>query len=136
MEENFLTVPQWVFCAFWRILDVSGWAWLEDYRIHEPDEVKRLNRATVGQVVRTVFTEQVLQTIIGSWWLSGRTATEDALTLNHVKAMEGLVPIVRNALALVLGPRNAEDALTMYGRSLIWWTYWWVVPALQMFVAL
>ena len=37
----------------------------------------RLNTHTVSEVVRAVIIEQFLQTVVGLWWLNGRSDVED-----------------------------------------------------------
>lgn len=128
--------PQWVFCAFFRMLDISAWAWLNKYRVHEPEEITKLNRATVSEVVRAVFTEQILQTIAGLWWLGGRSDSEDATLVNHTRVMSSWAPFVFKLLQAVLGSRLATPAIHGFGVQLIWWWYWYIVPIFQMLAAL
>ncbi len=113
-----------------------GWRWLERYRLHESKEVTRLNRATVGEVVRAVVTEQVLQTAIGLWWLSGRSDVEDATKINHALRTSALLQNIQHIMHLLLGSGAGDKAFAHYGPQVAWWLYWYLVPGVQMFTAL
>jgi len=112
-------------------LDMSGWRWLDKYRLHEPAEVAARNRATVGQVVRAVIVQQIIQTALGYWWMQG----EDEHQTNHVRAMDALYNPVYQTLMFLVGPSNAASVLVRHGSSIISAVYWWLIPVAQFMLA-
>lgn len=56
-------VGYWLFCGLFHYFDT--YKVFEQYRIHTPEEVEKKNKATVGQVVRAVLSEQTIQFFAG-----------------------------------------------------------------------
>lgn len=109
---------------------------MNKYRIHEPEEVTRLNIATVSEVVRAVIIEQCLQTIIGLWWLDGRSDIEDPSLADHTQAMTQVASSLRKVMGFAFSEQASAFVLSSFGPQVVWWTYWYMMPAIQMFVAL
>src|SRR5882762_8431118 len=61
----------WLLSSIFHIFDVSGWKWLERFRIHDSVEVSSRNLASRFQVLRAVILQQVIQTVLGIFWLEG-----------------------------------------------------------------
>jgi sphinganine C4-monooxygenase len=97
---------------------------LNKYRIHESEEVTRLNIATVSEVVRAVIIEQC------------RSDIEDPSLADHTQAMTQLASSLRKAMGFAFSEQASAFVLSSFGPQVVWWTYWYMIPAIQMFVAL
>src|SRR5712691_572580 len=113
----------WLVASFFHILDTSNWAWLNRYRIHDSAEVASRNRASRLTVLFAVLFQQVLQTILALLWVS-----EPPERIDHAAAMRSIA----YALVRPLGIVDAAGA----GAPLAYLIYWWLLPAVQLFVAM
>jgi len=114
------------------MLDVSGWAWVQHYRIRDGSDVTSRNKATLGQVIRAVILQQSIQTALGWWWLRDIEPAD----VTHGRAMGHLYPIVLRALDLALGKQNATRLAALHGPAIVSIVYWWAIPTVQFLFAL
>jgi len=112
----------WSLSLFFHYLDVSGWKWLEKYRIHESSEVKARNVATRSQVVCFVLLQQVLQTVLGLMYLS-----DGHKTTNHTQNMHDLAMKLRPLLRWGMGGIKTEEVMPDF----VYFIYWWGMPGFQ-----
>lgn len=56
-------VGYWLFCSMFHYFDTHNL--FEQYRIHTPEELEKKNKATMGQVIRAVISEQTVQLFAG-----------------------------------------------------------------------
>ena len=120
-------VAYWSLSLFFHSLDISGWKWLEKYRIHESSEVKARNLATRSQVVWAVLFQQFIQTALGLVWLA-----EDQEHTNHVGELLKLAASMEPILARALGIHMNPQLLT----SATHFVYWWGIPVFQFLSAM
>ena len=113
----------WLVAGFFHLLDISNWAWLDRYRIHDSAEVASRNRASRLTVLFAVIFQQLFQTILGLLWVS-----ESPEPADHATAMASIA----HALARPLGIFDAAEAAV----PLAYLLYWWLIPAVQLFVAM
>ncbi|KAL0067132.1 Sphingolipid C4-hydroxylase sur2 [Marasmius tenuissimus] len=120
-------IAYWVASLFFHFLDTSNWKWLERYRIHESAEVKSRNLASVSDVIYAVIFQQVLQTVLGYFWIEDHG--------NHVHQMakmqewaRTLAPYILPCVEGQLKPKLLHDSA--------YWVYWWVIPSAQFFGAM
>ncbi|KAF9512683.1 hypothetical protein BS47DRAFT_1330171 [Hydnum rufescens UP504] len=125
----------WFLSLFFHLLDLGRWPWIEKFRIQEPDEVVSRNKATVGQVVRSVLLQQILQTVGGLWWLNS-LETEGDYIVDHNQAMKNLYRVVFRALEIFIGWETTRDTLDVCGPALVSILYWWFIPIIQLLFAL
>lgn len=113
-------IAYWVLSMFFHCLDVSGWKWLEKYRIHESEEARKKNVVSRSRVIGAVIFQQVIQTVLGLAWV------EETRILNHAERIRGIGALLRPILTQYLGE---------WGRAIIprviHLTYWWFIPAAQ-----
>lgn len=121
-------VAYWVLSLFFHFLDMSEWAWLDKYRIHESKEVTSRNLATRSQVVWAVILQQVIQTAIGLIWLG----EEQVHHYNHSQELERLGAMIKPVLLVVLGSGMNPIVLVRTTEAV----YWWGIPALQLLAAM
>ncbi|KJA25667.1 hypothetical protein HYPSUDRAFT_37088 [Hypholoma sublateritium FD-334 SS-4] len=121
-------VAYWVLSLFFHYLDMSGWTWLDKYRIHESSEVKSRNLATRSQVVWAVFLQQIIQTAIGLIWLG----EEKVYHVNHVQELERLADIIKPSLLTIFGAGMNPIILVRSAQAI----YWWAIPAGQLLAAM
>jgi sphinganine C4-monooxygenase len=130
-------VGYWVLSLVFHLIDTAELPYFEKRRIHESPEVLSRNKATIGQVVRAVAVQQILQTILGYVWLEDdATIFEREVNKDHLAIMSSMTPAIANLTVLALGQRTGEQVLKTYGPELVRWTYWWGVPILRMLFAL
>jgi sphinganine C4-monooxygenase len=111
----------WSLSMFFHYLDVSGWEWLEKYRIHESEQAMQRNVVSRSHVVGAVIFQQVIQTLLGLVWMS-----EEKRILNHPERMRDIGALIRPLLTRFLG----EWGPVILPR-VIHLTYWWFIPAAQ-----
>lgn len=121
-------IAYWVASILFHILDISEWKWLEKYRIHESAEVKSRNLVTRAQVIRAVILQQIVQTIIGVFWMEQELSGE---LLDHVAHIQWLEPTVARILSWVLGEKTGARILDRDGALLLYTVYWWAIPSVK-----
>lgn len=116
----------WSSSLFFHSLDISDWKWLEKYRIHESAETQTRNLVSRTQVIWAVIFQQVVQTVLGLFWLS------DHYDGDHVLAMHRIARFLAPILFRLVG-REWEGKLL---HSLAYSIYWWVIPSAQLLFAM
>lgn len=106
----------------------------EQYRIHEPDEVKSKNRVTVRQVLVAVFAQQAIQTVLGLWWLGDEDPAYGPFR-DHAADLDKYAGWVASAAIAVLGKELGRALVRTCGPDVASWLYWWGVPVAQFFLA-
>lgn len=125
-----LVVPVVVYwaCAIpFDILDYFSPSSLEKYRIHESEEVKSKNRVSKTNVVMTVILQQIMQTLLGWWWLEDDANSK----LDHTKSIQTIQSFLTQVVLRSLGSENAIRFVNSSGPPLASWLYWWGIPCLQ-----
>jgi sphinganine C4-monooxygenase len=147
-------IAYWSLSLFFHALDISGWKWLDKYKIHESEEVRRKNLVSRTEVVFAVIFQQVIQTLMGLVWLD-----EEVNSGGYANVVKGLQrwerllePSVDRVLAVlgelqalvgggdVLGA-GASGGAAVGGKEevlarIAYFMYWWGVPAFQFFAAM
>jgi sphinganine C4-monooxygenase len=126
-------IAYWALSLFFHALDVSGWRWLDKYRIHESVEVKSRNLATRSEVVRAVLLQQAIQTMLGLVWV-----TEDVHNGpgSWRADMEGVGTVLVRVARFVLGKELGGVVLQAVGADIVYFMYWWGIPVLQFCLAM
>ncbi|KAF8522446.1 sphingosine hydroxylase [Hysterangium stoloniferum] len=127
-------IAYWVVSLSYHVLDISGWKWLEKYRIQESDEVTSRNLVTKGRVVREVAFQQFLQTTFGYIWLN--SVSESVNFRNHAADLRQLSGTVSRFALPLLGEERAQLLLSAYGPRITYGLYWWAIPITQFIIAL
>lgn len=124
----------WLTSAVFYCLDVSNWAWLDRYRIHDSAEISTRNRANPPEVFRAVILQQVIQTTLGYLWLSEVPESPD-----HSAAMRVVARALSSFGVLSLSPSD-EQAYPLLGLFTSPWLsyliYWYIIPAAQIVIAM
>jgi sphinganine C4-monooxygenase len=122
-------VAYWALSALFHLFDVSHWAWLERYRLHESAEVAARNRASRSDVLLAVLFQQAVQMALGWWWLDEKAPPTK---LEHIEKMGEMTPLVRSLLGYVLSPKAAAA----HEADAVYYVYWWAIPVTQMLFAM
>lgn len=123
----------WLLSLVFHCLDISGWQWLDKYRIHESEEVKSKNLATPGEVAWAVVCQHITQTVLGFAWLSESSEISVARCQSEMENLgRTLVSVVRH----VMGEERGLKFLELWGPEMTHWLYWWGIPAVQILFAL
>jgi sphinganine C4-monooxygenase len=109
-------------------MDVSGWRFLEKYRIHDSPEVQSRNRATRLEVVWAVVVQQIIQSILGIFWISDDGHSAGA---SHRIKMEGIADFLVAVVNLCIGGKMANAVLDERGSDIVYFIYWWGIPVAQ-----
>lgn len=127
-------VVYWGFSMLYEILDRMQWPFFEQYRIHEPDEIKARNKVSKRRVVTMVAVQQIIQTVLGIIVLEPEEVIHAQVAMNHRNgiALTGqyLTRIVARVAPLV-GHKRASAFLATQGGAAAWWLYWWGIPIAQ-----
>ena len=121
-----IVIGYWALSILFHILDISDWKWLEKYRIHESEEVKARNLVTRAEVVRAVIVQQVIQTLVGLWWVEEKPTGGD---VDHLANMLRMAPWLEYAVTWVLGEEAGAQLLANRGAEGLYTLYWWAIPA-------
>jgi len=138
LPDNYLSlaapvVAYWVSSGFFHLLDISGWQSLDKYRLHESNEVKSRNLVTRTEVIKAVIFQQVIQTLLGLWWLDGAVAGD---AVDHVGKMANMLPLLSSVMLGALGPSFAKQFLGDYSAELLYALYWWAIPVSKFFIGM
>lgn len=126
-------IAYWACSCFFHVLDISDWRWLDKYRIHESSEVKSRNLVTRGQVIKAVIFQQVIQTLLGLWWMEGAVA---GAAVDHVGHMANMLPVLSSIMKGTLGQAFVKQVLDGYTAELLYTMYWWVLPVGRFFLGM
>ncbi|KAH7890680.1 fatty acid hydroxylase superfamily-domain-containing protein [Phlebopus sp. FC_14] len=126
-------VAYWTMSLFFHCLDMSGWKWLDKYRIHESAEVKSRNLASRSDVVWAVVLQHTIQTVLGYYWLS------ESLPISAAKCQREMEAVGKTLVRLVrwtVGREVGDYFLQLRGAEITHWLYWWGIPAAQVLFSL
>lgn len=115
-------VAYWSLSLVFHYLDTRDWKSLEKYRIHDSTEVASRNRVSRTVVVLAVTFQQVIQTVLGHFWMGD----DPMVVANHAEKMAG----ISRWFSLVLG----QQAPVL--DSLAYFVYWWGIPGFQFLLAI
>jgi len=120
-------IVYWATSIPFDILDYVSPKFLVKYRINESPEVVLKNRVSKAGVVMTVISQQIIQTIMGLWWLEeSRNAVPD-----HCQIISQIQINLAWFAVHVLGVKSTVGLLSLSGPSFASWVYWWGIPILQ-----
>jgi sphinganine C4-monooxygenase len=130
-------VCYWAYSLMFHAIDCAGIPYFEKRRIHEAPEVLSRNRATVWDVLKAVAIQQIIQTLLGYFWLeSEEVILAREVYRDFLADMAALVPGVMKTTTVLLGKRTGEQLLRSYGADIVQWVYWWGIPTAQFAFAL
>src|SRR6266702_2865386 len=124
----------WFTSALFHLFDISNWAWLDRYRIHDSVEVSTRNRATRPEVFRAVIFQQALQTALGYFWLSDAPEHVD-----HPAAMRTVARALSSSFGVLFFSPSDERAYPLLRDAsprLAYLLYWYLIPAAQLLLAM
>ncbi|KAA1468783.1 sphingosine hydroxylase [Dentipellis sp. KUC8613] len=124
-------VAYWITSLFFHTLDISGWKWLDQYRIHDSAEVNSRNLATRAQVIRAVLFQQAIQTVLGIFWVSDEGGSRD-----YMQDISQLELSMKDLARSVLGKAWEEQLFHNAGPQVVYFTYWWGIPIAQFLFAM
>ncbi|KAI0793958.1 sphingosine hydroxylase [Fomes fomentarius] len=119
-------IGYWISSLVFHVLDISNWKWLDKHRIHDSEEVKSRNLVTRAEVVRAVIFQQIVQTIVGLWWVDEKPTGEQ---VDHIANMLWLAPTLERVVTWALGQEVGRQLLANRGAEGLYTLYWWAIPA-------
>jgi sphinganine C4-monooxygenase len=134
-----LVVPiigYWSLSLFFHGLDISGWQWLNKYRIHEEaDEAKNKELVTQSEVIQRVLIQQAFQIMLG--YFNGVIVDVSIRPGSWRDEMENLSAVMVHVARTVLGNELGEKVLQGAEKvDMAYFLYWWGIPAAQFFLAM
>jgi sphinganine C4-monooxygenase len=129
-------VVYWVYSLFFHFLSKAEFPWIERYRIHEPEEMKR-NKVSVKEVIQGVILQQVLQTILGFLVLDDEETSITATILTADRIASVISNLLRalsikQHLITHFGSPAYMDTLLTISSAL----QYYIIPAMQFFLAM
>lgn len=124
-------VAYWVLSSIFHLVDISHLSFFEQYRIHESEEAKSRNLVSVGQVVRAVLFQQLVQTVLGLLWLK-----EDDKEIGPFRDHQA--DLARYFFWLKWAAKQvgvSDVTFQRWGGEATSWLYWWGIPVAQFFFA-
>jgi len=118
----------WSLSLLFHAMDISGWQWLERYRIHDSPEVQSRNRATRREVVWAVIVQQLIQSIVAIFWVSDHV---EMAADGHGMEMESLGRSLATVVTWCTGEKMVNTLLDDRGTDIVYFLYWWGIPTLQ-----
>ncbi|KAG2182070.1 hypothetical protein INT43_006997 [Umbelopsis isabellina] len=128
-------VVYWVYSLFFHFLSKAEIPFVERYRIHDPEDMKR-NKVSVQEVIRGVIFQQVLQTVLGFIVLEDESSSAATFLTT-----ENITSVVSNFLRIMsVKPYIVEqygmpvyiDVLATISSLL----QYYLLPAFQFFIAM
>lgn len=127
----------WFLSLIFHFLDVSGWKWLERYRMHEDSpEVQARNRVSKTHVIWAVIFQQVLQTALAYWWINSEAQCGGSVAAFHLAPMLELAGNLRNVVLRLFGSNLGEYLWKERADEMVYYIYWWATPIAQLFFAM
>ena len=124
-------VAYWAYSIFFVALDSIEAPWIHRYRIHESAEVTSRNRVTKLGCFLWVLLQQVIQTVLGLYWMDTTESTPAFLT-----DIEGIRNLVVYVAQTILGETTSNWFLLSYGASSVRFIYWCGYPIAQLVFAM
>jgi len=129
----FVPVAVYWICAIpFDFLDWLSPACLEKYRIHDSAEVQAKNKVSKSAVIGTVLFQQVLQVLLGYWWLED----DGNAKLNHPRSIQSILYFLTQLVSQILGSESTHHFANATGPLFASWLYWWGIPSLQILWAM
>ncbi|KZT27722.1 sphingosine hydroxylase [Neolentinus lepideus HHB14362 ss-1] len=126
-------IAYWAASFVFHVLDMSDWKWLDKYRIHESAEVKTRNLVVRWDVVKAVLLQQVIQTILGVFWMD---PTVSGAGVDHAGNMRVLAGKMSWWVTAGMGEGPGERLLATRGGDLVYYAYWWGIPTAKLIFAM
>ncbi|THU83860.1 hypothetical protein K435DRAFT_688726 [Dendrothele bispora CBS 962.96] len=125
-------IAYWVSSLLFHFLDISGWKWLDKYRLHDSEEVKKKNLVSRTEVVIAVIFQQVVQTALGYVWLEDR-----GVNVDHLEKMQDVASWVEPLVRFVSGEAGEDKRVkALVLHEVAYYMYWWVIPTMQLLMAM
>ncbi|KAF5349336.1 hypothetical protein D9758_011751 [Tetrapyrgos nigripes] len=122
----------WVSSLVFHVLDISGWKWLDSYRLHDSEEVKSKNLVSKTDVLVAVVFQHIVQTALGYFWLEDKTSH-----LDHARHMDAIASWAEPLVNLVLGETVENKKMkSLVLHEVGYYVYWWAIPTMQMLTAI
>lgn len=136
MSDKYLSLAApvlvyWAYSMVYELVDRLQWPFFEQYRIHEPEEVKARNKVSKRQVVKMVAFQQLVQTILGIIVLESEDVIHAQITMDHTAGVATAGAYLTRVLARLLGTERASTVVHAHGTTAAWWLYWWIIPTAQ-----
>lgn len=128
----------WLYSALFALIDWLELPYFERRRLHTSDEESARNKVSVGEVLRAVVLQHVIQSALGAWWLESDEViyTREVLRDHAGEMKSGVAPLVARAVMLVLGDTAGRSLLQSAGSEITQVVYWWVIPCAQFLLAM
>lgn len=124
-------VAYWVLSLVYEVIDRMQWPLFEQYRIHEPDEIKARNKVTKTEVVKMVAVQQIIQTALGLVVLDPDEVIHAQVATDHRGGIIRTGNYLIRFVARLFGAEQASWLLERWGVQTASWLYWWGIPLAQ-----
>jgi sphinganine C4-monooxygenase len=124
-------IVYWVQCSFFEVLMRLEIPFLEQYRIHTPDDRNKRNKVSFGKVLLMVALQHAVQIVLGVALMKGVNPVSDQR--KHDEAINQYTTILLEILTNFGQPQEAAFVLANNGATFI---QSYIVPCIQFFIAM
>ena len=121
-------VAYWLYSLLFYLLDTAGWEWPQKHRINSSEKGKSRNIPTGSQVFWGVVFQQVLQTILGLFWLSDKGSH----LMDHQAELLRITYTIGPTMHKVMGEAQTNVLLP----DIAYFVYWWGIPIAKLATAM
>lgn len=122
-------IAYWSLSLVFHVFDLSGWKWLDKYKLHESEELRKRNLVQRSEVVFAVIFQQIIQTLMGFLWLQEEVDTTNAaraaLVIKGLQRWQSILEVLAHQFHFHFETAKAA-----------WFMYWWAVPLFQFLFAM
>lgn len=122
-------IAYWSLSLVFHVFDLSGWKWLDKYKLHESEELRKRNLVQRSEVVFAVIFQQIIQTLMGFLWLQEEVDTTNAaraaLVMKGLQRWQSILELLAHQFHFHFETAKAA-----------WFMYWWAVPLFQFLFAM
>ena len=124
-------IAYWVYSIVFHCIMAAEIPFFEQYRIHTLEDMEAKNKVSFYEVLKMVFLQQVLQTILGIMVLPA----EEPTALDHGFAQQLYASYTHKWVQMVFAS-NSQFITNEMIQWAVFTAYWLIVPACQFVVAM
>ncbi|CAO1631839.1 unnamed protein product [Parajaminaea phylloscopi] len=125
----------WLVSLWFQTLDTLRLPFFEKYRLHEPEEIQKKNKASASKVVVMVLVQQIVQTMLGAFVLEDEETVRRQVFQDHGENMRKLGVYLAHVVCGTVGYSSGLRLLNRFGLEAVQWLYWWGIPVAQFWFA-
>lgn len=122
-------ITYWLYSGLYHLISIYEVSFFKKYRIRNSIEVEKMNKVSMGEVIKSVILQQVMQTVLG---LIVITTEGEDLILDDMIEMKR----ISQALKTFSAKYNAWQIIEPYQEVITESIYWYIIPAAKFILAM